>query len=343
MSLIPNEKEAFDAIPVEKETLEAWLERNRIKSTSLAEALAKLGATETLDLVDLSTEDMSSFKPPFMKKLEHVRFERGVQDLKKAKRAAESGKKGSLDDASSCTSSSLPRMVSAVSQTQKWKCPPHPSKCLQKGCDGILSLRLGNRKNKYLTKLDGPDFRWIVDCSKCRTKWHACHYLCGHLQKISVLGSSDIIRHEQGRFNRWQKKVKPPCSMNPHCGALRAYYADQKKNSTSRNSVKSDSTSTTQPHRSPEDPLFDNEFKSMIGNLDLNASDGSDEFTSSGGPRMSNIGNANLIEPSSMGKKREPTLSYNEFETEMLDLCHEIKGKCLLKEIKKYYRKKMKK
>jgi len=109
--------------------------------------------------------------------------------------------------------------------------PPLPSMCPQEGCNGLLSSSLGNRKNKKLKGPNRPDRRWIVSCSKCPTKWHACHFLCGQLSKITPMGSSDIVRHEVGRYNRWQKKVKPPCHLNPMNSTLKQSYEDQKKKS----------------------------------------------------------------------------------------------------------------
>jgi len=57
------------------------------------------------------------------------------------------------------------------------------------------------------------------------------------LQKITTLGSSDIIRHEQGRYNRWQKKIKPPCPKNPQHNVLKEDYAEQKKTETQNNFI----------------------------------------------------------------------------------------------------------
>jgi len=112
--------------------------------------------------------------------------------------------------------------------------PPLPTICPEKTCGGIgtLTCELGKRSSKHLVSLGSgtPDFRWVVSCSQCNIKWHACHFLCGHLAKISPLvGSSDIIRHEMGRYNRWQKKIKPPCSKNPMNGILQAGYTEERR------------------------------------------------------------------------------------------------------------------
>mmetsp|Transcript_4937 Transcript_4937/g.9420 ORF Transcript_4937/g.9420 Transcript_4937/m.9420 type:complete len:473 (-) Transcript_4937:149-1567(-) len=101
-------------------------------------------------------------------------------------------------------------------QQQQQQQPPLPSSCPEKNCHGSLSSHQGKRKIKALIKLQGPDYRWIVTCSDCNSRWHACHFMCGYLSKISrPTGSSDIIRHEMGRYNRWQNKITPPCKNNP--------------------------------------------------------------------------------------------------------------------------------
>ena len=289
---------------IRSETLASWLDQKRINSTTVLDALDNLGATEVEDLLDLENDDIESFQPPFLKKLEYVRFKRGIQSLKL------SNDQQSLD----ISSISLPVIASAQTVTtlssgedlyrgnHNYQRPPLPPECPGEGCSGVLSSHLGSRKNKYLTGLDGPNFRWIVSCSQCTRKWHACHFLCGHLQKISTMGSSDIIRHEQGRFNRWQKKIKPPCVNNPKSGMLKAKYAQQKSNSktkapgegsqhdskeytlsaknmdgmdtgaiTNRNHS-NPFTITEMPKSSSSnnliDPQFDYEFRSMIESLD---------------------------------------------------------------------------
>lgn len=79
--------------------------------------------------------------------------------------------------------------------------PPLPPRCVGGNCSGVLSSRLGTRKNKYLMTLSGPDFRWIVSCSNCTRKWHACHFLCGHLQKNFSPGSK---RYHKARARTFQ-------------------------------------------------------------------------------------------------------------------------------------------
>lgn len=169
-------------------------------------------------------------------------------------------------------------------------------------------MSLGKRKNKYLKSLEGPDIRWVVSCSACPKKWHACHFLCGHLQKISSIGSSDIIRHEQGRFNRWLKKIKPPCSLNPRSDALKKEYQLAKISFTSdkksakdkdeptaihdhndntadidirvanddKSSISDEENSNSCIEQTPMNenhPSFDNDFKSMLGSLDKDTLD----------------------------------------------------------------------
>jgi len=248
-----------------KSTLATWLLQPniRIHNPKLLEALDQLGATEITDLLDLSEDDLLKFQPPFLKKLEFVRLQRGIKSLRHQEVVAISTDiAGNNIDATDIVTMTVHSNVaphhnrciivenassSDVTSHQSlqdheafyYERPPLPSKCPGKGCDGKLSLHLGTRKNKYLTHLKikhmsdgsyphGPEFRWIVTCSTCPKKWHACHFLCGHLQKISLLGSSDIIRHEQGRFNRWQKKIKPPCPKNPQSHILKAVYVEQR-------------------------------------------------------------------------------------------------------------------
>lgn len=276
------------------ETLTSWVQRNRINSTTLLNALDDLGATEVIDLQDLADNDISQFQPPFLKKLEYVRFKRGILSLKVSAGVADEQelKNIATDSTGAFTlpiaSSSIRSIITSSPVDELYegnqnKSPPLPSACQGEGCIGTLSSHLGTRKNKYLTGLDGPDFRWIVTCSDCSRKWHACHFLCGHLQKISSMGSSDIIRHEQGRFNRWQKKIKPPCSKNPRRSVLKAGYAEQKKNLKARVPEEGKNVSTVPVHRinatmtssmstetssiNPNHPQFDNEFRSMLGSL----------------------------------------------------------------------------
>jgi hypothetical protein len=119
---------------------------------------------------------------------------------------------------------------------QQQQQPPLPSSCPEKNCHGTLSAHQGKRKVKALIKLQGPDYRWIVTCSDCSTRWHSCHFLCGYLSKISrPTGSSDIIRHEMGRYNRWQNKITPPCKSNPLYRLLSVEYNKEQVQSRSEN------------------------------------------------------------------------------------------------------------
>jgi hypothetical protein len=109
-------------------------------------------------------------------------------------------------------------------------------------------------------------------------------------KKISnVGGSSDIIRHEQGRFNRWQKKVKPPCSKNPQIEAILSRYQTQKSstctkiNRDEQNESESQQISTTSrisveqhPNNLDNYKSFDSEFNSILQSMEkdnLNFSD----------------------------------------------------------------------
>lgn len=223
------------------QSLADWIRQNRINNITILDALHELGATEVIDLIDLTEEDISKFQPPFLKKLEYVRFARGIQSLKVSNN--EDLEKNGMRTAATI----IPVIAEEViipspayvfnDEHVNHPRPPLPPRCVGGNCSGVLSSRLGTRKNKYLMTLSGPDFRWIVSCSDCTRKWHACHFLCGHLQKISPLGASDIIRHEQGRFNRWQKKIKPPCPKNPKNSVLKATYKEQRKNSNKANGL----------------------------------------------------------------------------------------------------------
>ena len=267
------------------ETLSYWIQCNRIKSSALVDALDCLGATEVIDLTDLSDEDILTFQPPFLKKLEYVRFRRGIATLKSTKEEQANCKIIPKNPPSSVSSSVTTTSHLNSTFGNDYKTPPLPSSCPEIGCNGVLSPQMGTRKNKYLVGLDGPDFRWIITCSKCSRKWHACHFLCGKLQKISSMGASDIIRHEQGRFNRWQKKIKPPCALNPQSSLLKARYAEQKKNTkvevnnkeqalnggnadgeeiiNSGTTIVSNISSVN-----PNHPVFDNQLRSMLHSLD---------------------------------------------------------------------------
>lgn len=206
----------------------AFFQEHRIGSTDkLSEKLVELGATEVSDLLDLEDEDMMTLQPPIMKKLEFVRFRRAIELLKLSK----------IDHENVMTPPNIYAAQSAIADTSTkhlkedtssfYEYPPLPPSCPGKGCTGTLSVALGKRINKQLMKLNGPDFRWIVSCSDCTTRWHSCHFLCGHISKISPIGSSDISRHELGRFNRWQSKIKRPCANNPDNQILKAGYNEE--------------------------------------------------------------------------------------------------------------------
>ena len=72
------------------ETLEDWLKCHRISNISvILGALNDLGATELRDLFDLEEDDVSKFQPPFMKKLEFIRFSRGIESLQESAAASQ--------------------------------------------------------------------------------------------------------------------------------------------------------------------------------------------------------------------------------------------------------------
>jgi hypothetical protein len=217
------------------ETIESWLNSQRIVNIPrVLNALRNLGATELNDLVDLSEADVSTFQHPFLKSVEYKRFVRGITLLKDLM-DSDSSKNDALkvnvidhdvNDVSD-TTSDADRNPSPTQdeEHQMYLHPPLPSKCPTKMCNGVLVLYLGEKRSQYLMKLHGtPDARWIAVCESCSKKWHCCHFLCGKLQKITPLGSSEIIRHEQGRINRWQKKIQLPCPKNPQFDVLKARY-----------------------------------------------------------------------------------------------------------------------
>ncbi len=254
----------------------SWLQGNRINpSSDVLRVLEDLGATEVSDLLDLQQEDILAFQPPVLKKLEFVRFQRGIHalhrnaniDMNYIIHGGGMDSNGSITDSEDVaiysTGINIPQEVSVAyssspspptvistaanlnstmvttsddvntNKTQYrygYQCPPLPPQCPEKDCTGTLSCALGKRKNQNLINIPNtPDFRWMVSCSKCSTKWHACHFLCGHMARISTIGgSSDIIRHEMGRFNRWQKKIKPPCVNNPMNRVLKAGYDEER-------------------------------------------------------------------------------------------------------------------
>jgi len=191
-----------------------WLKHHRIETCTdkILQKFEELGATELSDLFDLEEEDILSFRPPFLKKLEFVRFKRALISYK--------------------TSSAANKSISPKVDLPVHKPPPLPSSCPENGCTGMCLSVLGKRRNNHLIGLKGPDCRWFISCTKCNTRWHACHFLCGHLAKISSIGSSDIIRHEKGRFNKWQKQIKFPCTKNPEYARLKLRYMMAQRNQT---------------------------------------------------------------------------------------------------------------
>ena len=105
------------------------------------------------------------------------------------------------------------------------------SSCLSKGCSGELSCVLGNIVCQSLIKYSGPHFQWLVSCSKCTTQWHACHFLCGTLCKISENSrqSSGIWNHEIGRMicKKEGGYIKcSPCKSNPDYDTIRSSFDD---------------------------------------------------------------------------------------------------------------------
>jgi hypothetical protein len=178
------------------DTLENWVLKHKIYSTKLLDSLDELGANDPIDLLDLTEEDISNFEP-FLKKLEFVRLKRGISLLRQNVDTDEITN-GELLDTTDTTGNIVVANATLIpvnyneislnegfvtSEGKKYKCPPLPFSCIEDDCDGILSSKLGRRINNYLRSLDGPNFRWIVSCSKCTNKWHSCHFLCGHLQK----------------------------------------------------------------------------------------------------------------------------------------------------------------
>jgi hypothetical protein len=280
------------------ETIEAWLKCHRISNIpTILDAINDLGATELRDLLDLGEEDVLKFQPPLMKKLEYVRFTRGVASLQESAAASESSvTKMHVVHQVPSSEITIPegpflnyRNDSEYQYDGSYPRPPLPAQCLTKGCTGVLSVHLGSRKSKYLMKIPGtPDSRWTATCSMCSKKWHCCHFLCGKLQKISSLGTSDIIRHEQGRLNRWQGKIQPPCSMNPRFNSVKAGYEEEMtrlQNTNESNGkiptlgsavVAESSSGTHDPSsESMSSPIhtdaFDDELKSILGPIDDDA------------------------------------------------------------------------
>jgi len=351
------------------ETLESWLSgKVRINSTSLLDSLDELGANQPIDLLDLTDEDISNFQPPFLKKLEFIRFKRGISLLKQT--AGNDIKVDQLDSTDIVIASATVIQESfselssdedfITSEGNTYQRPPIPLLCVEDGCDGILSSKLGKRKTKYLTTLDGPDFRWIISCSNCSSKWHSCHFLCGHMQKISYIGSSEIIRHEQGRYNRWQKKIKPPCSKNPRGETIKLSYQKQKNNqkikknehnesnhhhfnSNANNSTQrsSSSNSVSVEHQSmnPKNEEFDSEFHAIMSSMDEGNLDFSDFDANESVPPVtcnSNVDfnkfNKSNEEPARKRAKgiSIPTSSNDTSGQEIDQLCDDVVVKCLL-------------
>jgi hypothetical protein len=278
------------------ETLEDWLKCHRISNISvILGALNDLGATELRDLFDLEEDDVSKFQPPFMKKLEFIRFSRGIESLQESAAASQ------RNVAKAHVPQKVPEIETMSSEGQfltsfnneddnnedegSFPRPPLPSRCPSIGCAGVLSSHLGSRKTKYLMKIPGaPDRRWTATCSVCSKKWHCCHFLCGKILKVSSLGTSEIIRHEHGRLNRWQRKIQPPCSRNPRYNSVRAGYeeemtrlqqANHSKNKLPETDdvlVESSSGTHGPSSESKSSPVqtdaFDDELKSILGPID---------------------------------------------------------------------------
>ena len=68
---------------VDQDSIAIWLKDNRIDGNeNLLKTFHDLGATESIDLLDLDEDDVCLFQKE-MKKLEFVRFKRGIQHLKR--------------------------------------------------------------------------------------------------------------------------------------------------------------------------------------------------------------------------------------------------------------------
>lgn len=266
------------------EAIESWLESQRITNISdVLSALHKLGATELSDLLDLSEDDLSTFQPPFLKSLEFKRFTRGITNLKNNHlikfnviQYDDAHVSDTSLDADANHFNNNNNNPIKEQEEKLYPRPALPSKCPTKSCDGVLILHLGRKKSKYLSKLrDTPDSRWFAECNSCSKKWHCCHFSCGKLQKISSMGSSEIIRHEQGRINRWQKKIQLPCSQNPQFHVLKERYEEQMK-VIKKNDANSKDTS---PSLGETEESFSvmNDFPNDVFRRDISADDSFDD------------------------------------------------------------------
>ena len=91
-----------------------------------------------------------------------------------------------------------------------------PDQCPMKTCEGLLRSRTSKRRSSELLANSTCPYRWIVECSVCRTTWHGCQFGCGHLERRNSSGGSDIKRHEYGRAGKWQTGIRAACPRNPN-------------------------------------------------------------------------------------------------------------------------------
>lgn len=112
-----------------------------------------------------------------------------------------------------------------------------PSVCPNSGCPGKLKVQTSDRRNASLLSMGTSPYRWLVSCSGCSSTWHACHFGCGHLQKRNKNGSSEISRHEKGRYGRWQRGFRPACPNNPQRDELQRAYSQAREDTIKQEST----------------------------------------------------------------------------------------------------------
>lgn len=341
--------------------LRNWAEKNHIGSESFFVQLDNIGAYEPNHLLDLSDEDLRSFET-ILKKLEYVRFEKGISELRNNKNPVDEFLSTEITIPSTLTGLSTSPSQNSHSMERfidGFKEPPLPSTCPEKTCSGILSVSLGKRRNKYLQSIQGPDSRWLVDCSMCSTKWHACHFNCGHIQKIGSMGSSEIIRHEQGRYNKWQQKISPPCHKNPDRESILNDYQQKKQDSAkqtmkkmskNKNDLQSGKLSQESTpvekmpslsfgmYRSRSVEADDEGFKNMIDQMAFDTADFDCEEEARLCPKSLETVEAKEPMPKKAKVEANPNETFDAIDFDpnydMDELCDDVVSKCMLEKCK---------
>lgn len=173
------------------------------------------------------------------------------------------------------------------------------------------------------------------------------------------MGSSEIIRHEQGRYNKWQQKISPPCHKNPDRESILNDYQQKKQDSakqtmkkTSKNKNDLQSGKLSQEstpvekmpslsfgmYRSRSVEADDEGFKNMIDQMAFDTADFDCEEEARLCPKS--LETVEVKEP--MPKKAKVEANSNETfnaidldpNYDMDELCDDVVSKCMLEKCK---------